>query len=406
MKIMQINCTYRAGSTGKMMYDIHTYLVSNSAESFMCYGRGKRTEEKNVIKLCPEIYAKFQNLFSRISGLMYGGCLLSTNKLIRLIRRESPDIVHLHCINGYFVNVYRLIGFLKANNIKTVLTLHAEFMYTANCGHAYECDGWLKGCGSCPRLYSETKSLLFDRTADSFKKMKNAFDGFENDLRVVSVSPWLMERASRSPILKNMHHLCVLNGIDTETFYARDASFLIERFAERGQKLVLFVTAFFSDACDHPKGGAFLAELARRMPDVKFLVAGKYSVSSHLPENIELLGNIDDMDLLSELYSAADLSLVLSKRETFSMPVAESLCCGTRVVGFFSGAPEMIAIPEYSRFVEYGNVDALEDAVRCTLAQETDSCAVSEVARKKYSAKIMASEYADIYGELYESKKN
>lgn len=101
---------------------------------------------------------------------MYGGCLISTDKLFRIIKKEKPDIVHLHCLNGYFINIYRLITFLKNNNYKTVLTLHAEFMYTANCGHALECDKWKTGCGKCPRLRSETKSWFIDGTAKSWKK--------------------------------------------------------------------------------------------------------------------------------------------------------------------------------------------------------------------------------------------
>ena len=39
------------------------------------------------------------------------------------------------------------------------------------------------------------------------------------------------------------------------------------------------------------------------------------------------------------------------------MVTAESLCCGTPVVGFKAGAPEQIAIKEFSEFVEYGDLN-------------------------------------------------
>lgn len=129
--------------------------------------------------------------------------LFSTNRLISVIKKEKPDIVHLQCINGYFVNIYRLINWLKKNNIKTVVTLHAEFMYTANCGHAFECEKWKTGCGKCPRLKRETKSLFIDGTAYSWRKMKKAFDGFKNEnLVITSVSLWLMERQVQHRYLK------------------------------------------------------------------------------------------------------------------------------------------------------------------------------------------------------------
>ena len=189
---MQINCVYNLGSTGKIVYDLHNELKANGIESVVCYGRGKKVKEENVYKTCGELYSKLNNLWSRITGIMYGGCLISTDKLFRIIKKEKPDIVHLHCLNGYFVNIYRLITFLKNNNYKTVLTLHAEFMYTANCGHALECDKWKTGCGKCPRLRSETKSWFIDGTAKSWKKMKRAFQGFDkNIIKIIAVSDWI-----------------------------------------------------------------------------------------------------------------------------------------------------------------------------------------------------------------------
>ena len=64
--------------------------------------------------------------------------MLSTARLLHILRREAPDIVHLQCINGYFVNIFRLVRWLKRHRIPTLLTLHAEFPYTANCGIAAE----------------------------------------------------------------------------------------------------------------------------------------------------------------------------------------------------------------------------------------------------------------------------
>ena len=164
------------------MYDIHTELLKDGYESVICYGRGAKTQDSGVYKTCGELYSKFNNLLSRFTGLMYGGCFFSTNKLISVIKKEKPDIVHLHCINGYCVNIYRLIAWLKKNKIKTVLTLHAEFMHTGSCGYALDCERWKSGCGSCPRLKKETKSIFLDRTALSWKKMRKAFNSFNENL--------------------------------------------------------------------------------------------------------------------------------------------------------------------------------------------------------------------------------
>ena len=189
MKVLQINNVYNYGSTGKITRDLHQVLVQDGVESFVCYGRRTRTSDKNVVKICTEAYGKANGLFSRLTGVPYGGCILSTNKLIRIISKNNPDVVHLHCLNGHFVNIYRLIDFLKHEQIPTVLTLHAEFMHTANCGHSFECEKWLTGCGDCPDVRSATGAYFFDRTHYSWEKLRKAFSGFDK-LAVVSVSPW------------------------------------------------------------------------------------------------------------------------------------------------------------------------------------------------------------------------
>ena len=148
MKILQINCVYRKGSTGKITYDLHMELLDAGIESVVCYGRGDRVNASGVYKTCTENYSKLNNAVSRVTGIMYGGCLVSTIKLISIIKKENPDIVHLQCINGHFVNIYRIVRWLKKENIPTVLTLHAEFMYTGGCGYAFDCNQWKDAAGS------------------------------------------------------------------------------------------------------------------------------------------------------------------------------------------------------------------------------------------------------------------
>lgn len=403
MKILQVNCVWRTGSTGRIAADLHEALVRDGVDAVVCYGRGAHIDEQNVYKTCGELYSKANNLRSRLTGLMYGGCEISTHALERIISRERPDVVHLHCINGYFVNIYHLIRWLKARRIKTVLTLHAEFMYTANCGHALDCERWRTGCGSCPRRRKETKSLWLDRTADSWRRMRDAFDGFERDCIVTSVSPWLKERASSSPILAKFRHRVVLNGLDARgTFFPRETTKIREKHSAGDRKVVIHVTPSFSLDPGHIKGGWYVAELARRMPEVCFLVIGSRDTSLVLPENVCNVGRIEDPQELAAYYSAADACLLTSRKETFSLVTAESLCCGTPVVGFKAGAPEQIALPEYSAFVPYGDTAALETALRSQLAAAQPVAQIAAAARAAYDSAAMYTAYRAVYGELGE----
>lgn len=113
LKVLQINNVYRAGSTGKLTGLLHDALINDGFDSIVLYGRGFTVNEKNVYRVCSDIYGKLNSAVSMLSGIRYGGCVLSTHRVIELIEHEHPDIIHVQCINGNFVNIYKLIEYLK-----------------------------------------------------------------------------------------------------------------------------------------------------------------------------------------------------------------------------------------------------------------------------------------------------
>ena len=405
MKVLQVNCVYDFGSTGKITKDLHKELSKRGIESIVLYGRRQRAHDSNVFKTCSEIEAKIWNALSRINGHPYEVSPIGTIVLIHRIKAEKPDIVHLQCLNGYFVNIYKLIGWLKVNKIPTVLTLHAEFMYTGGCGIAFECNQWKSeiGCGRqtiCPLYGSELKSIFGDQSSYMWKKMKIAFEGFDRNLRVVSVSPWLMERAARAPILADKQHQVVCNGLDTNVFKLYDATDLRKKHYCENKKVVFHATPVFSADPNHLKGGYYVLELARRMPDVNFIVAGNCEEKFSTPANVTLLGQVADQTQLARYYSMADATVITSRRETFSMVCAESLCCGTPVVGFKAGGPEQIALHEYSSFCDYGLIDELMNLLRATIEKGYKKSNVAKMAEMRYSTEVMVEKYIEVYQEV------
>lgn len=403
MHILQVNCVYKKGSTGKIVADIHQGLEKRGIRSTVCYGRGIALDEARVYKTCPEWYAHLNHLITLGTGIQYGGCRFSTDHLIRIIGREKPDVVHLHCINGYFVNIYRLVAWLRDAGIPTLLTLHAEFMYTGGCAYAYDCEQWRseRGCGHmpCQRFRSFTGALPKDRSGAMWKRMRDAFAGFSHNLLIASVSPWLMERAEKSAILQGKRHCTVFNGLDTALFCPSDTTALRREMELEGRRVLLHASPRFDPSPDNIKGSRYVLELARRMPDTAFLVAGPYADGLQVPENVILLGMVSDQAQLASYYAMADATLLTSQRETYSMVTAESLCCGTPVVGFEAGAPERIALQAYSRFVPFGDVDALQAAAEAMLKQPKDP-QIASAAAKAYDRERMVEHYIDAYKTL------
>lgn len=400
MKVAQVNVVFKKGSTGKIVYDLHSMLLENGHESIVCYGRKKMDSQKGIYKISSEIEAKFHALYERISGFSYTSSYFATKKLIHVLKKEQPDVVHLQCLNGYFVNIYKLLNYLKNNNVPTVLTLHAEFMHTGGCGHAYDCEKWKTGCGNCPQLKDATHSLLFDTTAKQWKMMKCSFENFTN-LKIVAVSKWLESRAKISPILAKKEFYIIGNGIDTtNVFKPTPFNKLKEKHGLKNEKIALYVSPSFTSPS---KGGHFILELAKRLQNenIKFIAVGFDGDENLLPKNIIGVRHTKDQIELAKYYTMADVTVLTSKRETFSMVCAESLSCGTPVVGFKAGAPEQIALKEYSEFVDFGNVNELEKTVINWLQKDKNTFQdLSTLARQEYSRELMFKKYLQVYNQF------
>ena len=164
--------------------------------------------------------------------------------------------------------------------------------------------------------------------------------------------------------------------------------------------MVLYVTPSFSLDRNHNKGGWYVIELAKMMPDVNFVIIGNKDSYTDLPENIVNIGRVESKAKLAEFYSVADLTLIPSKRETFSMIAAESLCCGTPVVGFKAGGPETIAIDEFSRFVDYGNIELLKSSLEEFLNKNFSKENIEKISKEKYDKSVMFDDYLEVYKDL------
>ena len=395
MRVLTINCV-DTGSTGSII-DTTEKILKGRCDFEICYERGKKLKNSNRYRITPRFEFLFYYMLGRMTGLKYGTGYTSTMRLLGQIRKTNPDIVHVHCPNVNSINLFMLFGYLKKADIPTVVTNHAEFYYTGNCPHAYDCMKFQTGCGHCDYVFDSYRPYRFDRTKYEWKKMYNSFQDFPK-LIMVAVSPWQETRMRLSPIVKDLRIRTVLNGVDTNTF-----RYLPKTVAGNDVKKILHVTASFSTNENDLKGGRYIIQLAQLMPECEFTVVGPNETvtTKQIPPNLKLYGATQNKEDLAKMYSEADVTVIVSRRETFGMVCAESLCCGTPIVGFYAGGPESIAMQEYSKFVEYGNVEHLARAIRsipkmCPEEKEK----LSDQARQKYSCEQMAEGYYAVYKEV------
>ncbi len=406
MKICQVNCVYGEGSTGRIVQDLHKTLLKRGHESVVIVPLANRyTKEGGVYTVSNYVLGRLSAIYRRLFGMQYDGAFIQTNRILRILKKEKPDVVHLHSINGNNINVYRLLRFLAKNKIKTVFTLHAEFPYTGGCGHAYDCGGWQTGCGRCPIRREATQSFFFDRTKRTYKKWKACYALFDKEsLSFTAVSPWLLSRAKESPLIGDFPMYTVLNGVETSIFRPTSGETVREKLSlVEGEKMLFHVTASFNPYADTLKGGKYILTLCERLKEerARVVVAANYGGIEDPPENLSFVGRIASAKELAAYYAAADLTVLVSKRETFSMPTAESLCVGTPVVGFLAGGPESIASPAYSEFCEYGNVDALGEAIEKWLPFKQEKGVNTEETLALYSKEAMLDGYMTVYQTFF-----
>ena len=356
MKILLIDVNYKSGSTGKIVYDLKQELEKEGHKVLVCYGRGKKIEEKGVIKFAYNIETLIHAFLSRLIGLMGYFSYFSTRRLIKEIEKFKPDVVHIHETHSYFVNHLALIEYLKKKNIKTVWTFHCEYMYTGNCGYTYECEKWKSICKNCPDIKRYPKSLFFDFSYKMFLDKKKAFENF-NKLIIITPSQWLKDRVKES-FCKEKRVEVIHNGVNIEIFKPRDFSHLKKKHNIGNKKVILSVAP---DIMSDRKGGKWIVKLAEECLnlDYIFILIGVENVNEKFPSNVIALGRTENQIELAEYYSLADVFVICSEKETFSMTCAEAISCGTQVIGFKSGAPETIFTD--SIFVNYGDIESLKE---------------------------------------------
>lgn len=363
-RILVIDVNYKFSSTGQIVYNIYSNAEKYGKDVAVCYGRGANSQDKNVFKFGVDCETFVHAGLSRLTG--YNGCFsfFSTRRLVAFIKKFKPDIIHIHELHAYFVNIKPLIDYIKKSKISLVWTFHCEYMYTGKCGHAYECRNFQNGCGNCPAVRDYPKSLFFDKTAQMFRQKEKLLRDL--DFTIVTPSKWLERRVEMS-FLNNKHVMTIFNGVDTKVFYPRNPEKIRNDLnIEQDTKVVLFVA---SNLFDENKGWKWVQKLALMLNDEKmvFLLVGQGDVEGDYPDNMKFVGGIDDKNTLAAFYSLADVFLLCSKRETYSLTCAEALCCGTPVVGFESGAPETVFKGAYALFVPYGDIKKMKELLLQTI---------------------------------------
>lgn len=327
-------------------------------------------------------------MFSHIDGSDGFHNSMSTMFLIRDIVRFKPDIVHLHTLHGYFVNVRILLKFLKRKRIQTVITMHDCWWITGRCTHFFQdsCFKWEQRCGHCRHCDIYPSAKLIDRSSHFFAVKAKLFKGYSL-LTVTCVSNWLRDLASRSPFFKNKKPITIYNGVD-------DAVFLQCPDSKKNYDF-----CFVANEWSKSKGVDVLNEILTKMQYYRFLVVGRFATPMHLPANTINILSVANPEEMARIYSSSRYLVNVSKQETFSLINIEAQLCGTPVICYSQTGMAETADPEHSFLIDEYSFASFADCMNKAAKSETDVEGVRRFA-KRFCKENMNEKFEQLYNCL------
>jgi len=382
-KILFINSVCGFGSTGRIVADLSKI---SDYETLVCYGRKSDLANVNSFKFANF----FDNALGAIQTILFDNnlniCTNATKRLIKKIKEFNPDIIHLHNVHGYYINVEMLFSFLKEYNKPVVWTLHDCWSLTGYCPHFeyMQCEQYKKICQNCPYGFAYPFSLFKQNVKNDFLKKKELFNSIDK-LNIVTPSKWLSDIIDVS-YLKNKNHLVINNGIKLENFNG-DKS-----------KNDKFTVLAVSSVWTKQKG---IDELNKIIPlldnNIDVVVVGANSNKVNAQKCIERTENRDE---LVNLYSSSHLLINPTLEDNFPTVNIEALACGIPIVTYKTGGSPEVVNKKTGVVIEKGNYQEMVDCINNLYKDyyfKKEDC-IKEA--QKYDYSIMLNRYKELYESL------
>ena len=395
--ILQINSTLNLGSTGRIVEQIS---LMAEVQGWNCYiAHGARFVNASKIHSI-QIGTKWGNILHAIMGEYFGlhgfGSTLATYMFIRKVKKINPDVIHLHNLHGYYINIAILFRYLAKANIPVIWTLHDCWSFTGHCTHfeSQGCYKWKTECEDCPLQMLQYKSRLIDRSKRNFRIKKKLYSNIKN-LTITPVSNWLGDLVKES-ILKDHKIQVIHNGIDLDLFKPC-LSDIKERIGiGKDKKMILgVVDSGF-------KGKKEFIELSKDSNYQVVIVGMRKKWKKGIPDNIICIPRTNSQKELAEFYSAADVYVNPTQNDTFPTTNIESIACGTPVVTYNAGGSPEILDEHTGIVVNRDDINALHKAIDSILANGKQYYlnACRNRAVQNYNKNERFRDYLNLYSEL------
>lgn len=398
MRVLQINTVVNKGSTGRIAEEIGNVLIENGHESYIAYGRGEGKSNSNLIKIgaAKDIY--LHGAYTLLTDRHGFASTKATSLFIKQIEKIKPDLVALHNLHGYYINISVLFEYLKQKDIPVVWTLFDCWAFTGHCSYFDDinCPKWRMHCEKCPK-YKNYPSSWVDNSFYNFEEKRKLFTSLKN-MEIIAHSEWLGGLVKES-FLKDFRINITPSAINLDLFKPIESN-LRERFALGDKKVILGCASAWSNR----KGYADFVELSKKIDsEYQIVMIGLNDKELNmLPSGVVGLKRTESIEELAQWYSMAYVFVNPTTQDNFPTTNLEALACGTPVITYNTGgSPE--AIDEHTGLVvEKGNVRGIAEKLDQLNLMDYD--AVSKACRlraeKLYDKKVRYLDYLNIFERM------
>lgn len=328
------------GSTGGIMMKEHRELLTVGEESFAFWGRGRDAEDEHEMRFASDLEVKADVLQTRLDGKAGFHSKAATKRLLARLDEINPDVVHLHNLHGYYLNVEMLFEWLAEHDCKVEWTLHDCWAFTGHCAYFtyVKCAQWKSHCAyakPCQQLGTYPKTYSKASCSWNFEQKKRLFNLVPADrMKLITPSQWLADLVGESFLAKypvEVRH----NTIDTSAFKPTPSDFR-ERYGIGDRFMILGVASPWTER----KGLADFVRLAGELDSEKYavvLVGLSKNQVKEMPAGIVGLGRTDSSQKLAGIYSTADVFFNPTTEDNFPTVNLEAEACGTPVVTYDTG---------------------------------------------------------------------
>lgn len=401
MKILQVNTVCGSGSVGRITLDLYHVIKQSGNACMIAYGRGNAPEGIHSIRVNPKIDFYSHVLLQFATGAHGSGSIASTKKLIRKIDEFKPDIIHLHNVHGFYLNIELFFNYLKKLDKPVVWTLHDCWSFTGHCAYFdyVGCDKWKSGCHDCEQYKSAYPyGLLKDNSVYNYKKKKELFNGLRN-LTIVSPSQWLKDYVEQS-FLKDYPVQVIPNGIDLTQFKPVKGE-LTNRYDMPEKHIILGVANMWETR----KGLTYFISLAKQLSSKYqiILVGLNEKQKKELPSNIIGITRTQNVNELAQLYSLSSVYVNATLEDNFPTTNLEALACNTPVITFETGGSVESVDETCGKIVPKKDITKLKEAIEyvCEHPDEYKNCLKKA---KQYNKEDRFQEYMELYRKVYEDR--